>query len=54
LIESFAKGFELDTHAKDDAVLAGLIKNDIADAGEEEVEIPLDCAVASAGQSPLD
>jgi hypothetical protein len=59
LIESLAMGFELHTHAKDDAVLAGLIKIDMADgrsadAREEELEIPLGCVVASAGQSPVD
>lgn len=49
----------MDTHAKDDAVLAGLIKIDMvewrsaADATEGQVEIPLDCVVASVGQSQI-
>jgi hypothetical protein len=52
IVERFAKGFELHTHAKDDAV----IKIDMGDGGArtQGKKIPLDCVVGSVGQSQLD
>lgn len=55
MIERFAKGFELDTHAKDDAWQFRIWVDQIdmleerGRKGEEELEIPLDCVDASVG-----
>lgn len=55
LIERFAKGFELDTHAKDDAsrpIKIDMVgKEERGPSGGKELEIPLDCVDGSVGQS---